>query len=137
MQVPLLNTSAGRAYLAVCLEAERAALLEAFRKSTKEEDRLARDPVELSRLLTDVGAQGYATTIRNHRLVEEVSLSVPVALEHNSPAVLTVRFAASAIPLKSGLERFLPKLRHCAAKISTTFSQKQADARSGMPRTAA
>jgi hypothetical protein len=53
-------------------------------------------------------------------------------------AVLTVRFLASAIPLKSGLERFLPKLRACAAKIATLFSEQQAEARTkGAPETAA
>jgi len=51
---------------------------------------------------------------------------------------LTVRFAASAVPLKSGIERFLPKLRHCAAKISSQFSEQQAEARShSAPETAA
>jgi len=53
-------------------------------------------------------------------------------------ACLTVRFAAAAIPLKTGVERFLPKLRQCAAKISTSFSKHQADARlKGAPKTAA
>jgi len=137
VQLPLLTTAAGRAYLAHCAEAERAALLETLRRSTREEDRLARDSLELTRLLADIRAQGYATATRAHRLVEELSIGLPVALQPPNLAVLSVRFAASTVPLKSGLERFLPKLRHCAAKISTTFLQKQADARNGMPRTAA
>jgi IclR family mhp operon transcriptional activator len=137
LQLPLLGTSAGRAYLGYCTEQERVALLETLKRSTKEEDRLARDSAEVARLLSQVSALGYATASRTHRLVEELSISVPVVLQPNAPAILTVRFAASAVPLKTGLERFLPKLRHCAAKISATFSQKQADARKGMPRTAA
>jgi hypothetical protein len=52
-------------------------------------------------------------------------------------ASLTVRFAASAVPLKAGVERFLPKLRQCAARISTQFSEQQAEARTkGAPETA-
>jgi IclR family mhp operon transcriptional activator len=137
VQLPLLTSSAGRAYLAHCAEAERAALLETLKHSTQPEDRAARDPRELSRLLAETKALGYATASRTQRLVEELCISLPVALEANPPAILTVRFAASAVPLRTGLERFLPKLRHCAAKISATFSQKQADARKGMPRTAA
>jgi hypothetical protein len=43
--------------------------------------------------------------------------------------------------LKTGLERFLPKLRRGAAKISAAFATVQAEsrvgARDGMPRTAA
>jgi len=137
LQWPLLTTSAGRAYLAHCAAEQRASLIDALQQSDQEEDRLARDPEGLSRLLADVSAAGYATASSSHRLVEELSISVPVALGPDTLPVLTVRFLASAIPLKSGLERFLPKLRLCAAKISATFSQKQADARRGMPRTAA
>jgi hypothetical protein len=44
-------------------------------------------------------------------------------------AALTVRFIASALPLKTGLDRFLPKLRQCAAKISSVFLEQQAEAR--------
>jgi len=51
-----------------------------------------------------------------------------VPMNNGTVAGLTVRFVASAIPLKSGLERFLPKLRHSAAKISATFSTQQAQA---------
>ena len=41
---------------------------------------------------------------------------------------LTVRFTASAVPLKAGLERFLPRLSQCAAKISDSFVEQQAEA---------
>ena len=135
-QLPLLSTSAGHAYLAHCPEQERAALLETL-KYARDEDRPARDYEQLSRMLAEISALGYATASRTRRLVEELTISLPVVLQPNPAAVLTVRFPASAVPLKSGLERFLPKLRHCAAKISATFSLKQADTRKGMPRTAA
>jgi DNA-binding IclR family transcriptional regulator len=60
--------------------------------------------------------------------VEEVSLGVPVLLDDRVLASLTVRFASSAVPLKTGLERFLPKLRQCAARIGTLFLEQQAEA---------
>jgi hypothetical protein len=60
-----------------------------------------------------------------------------VTLNERGLAVLTLRFVASAIPLKLGVERFLPKLRQCAAKISSAFVEKQAEAHSkGAPQTA-
>ena len=76
-------------------------------------------------MFADIKAQGYATVTRTRRLVDEVSASVPVNLHDRLLAVLTVRFVSSAVPLKSGLERFLPKLRQCAAQISTLFSELQ------------
>jgi DNA-binding IclR family transcriptional regulator len=71
-------------------------------------------------------------------LMEEISLSVPILLEDRVLASLTVRYAASAVPLKNGVDRFLPKLRQCAAKIGALFSEQQAEARiKGAPETAA
>jgi IclR family mhp operon transcriptional activator len=138
LQLPLLTTSSGRVYLASCAAQQRAALLETLSRSKKDEDRLARDHGEVTRLLDDARAQGYATAVQTRRLLEEVGISVPLALPEGAVAVLTVRFA---VPLKTGLERFLPKLRQCAAKIGATFSRAiaapQADARSSTPQTTA
>jgi DNA-binding IclR family transcriptional regulator len=99
---------------------------------------MARTRSDLQRLLGEIKAQGYATATRTRRLVEEISISVPVLADDRVLAALTVRFAGSAVPLKTGLERFLPKLRQCAAKISSLFSEQQADARlKSAPETAA
>ncbi len=128
-RVPLLNSAIGRVYLAHCSQQQRDTLIEILGRSNKEEDRLARAEGELKRLLGEVKAQGYAAVTRTRRLMDEVSISVPVLLHDRVLAGLTVRFATSAVPFKTGLERFLPKLRQCAGKISTLFSEQQAEAR--------
>jgi IclR family mhp operon transcriptional activator len=128
-QLPLLNTATGRAYLAHCPTVQRDALIEILARSNKEEDRPARDRTELLRTLAEVKSQGFATTTRTRRLVDEYTISVPVPLNERILAALTVRFIASALPLKTGLDRFLPKLRQCAAKISSVFLEQQAEAR--------
>jgi DNA-binding IclR family transcriptional regulator len=38
-------------------------------------------------------------------------------------ATLAVRFAATAVPLRSAIEQFLPKMREVADKIETEFAQ--------------
>jgi IclR family transcriptional regulator, mhp operon transcriptional activator len=137
-RAPLLTTSTGRVYLANSPAPQRETLIEILARSNKEEDRPARSRVELQRLLAEIKASGYATATRTRRLVEEVSLSVPVPLNDRALAVLTVRFAASAVPLKTGVERFLPKLRQCAARISTQFSEQQTETHiKAAPETAA
>ena len=45
---------------------------------------------------------GYATATRTRRLVDEYTISVPVPLNDRTLAALTVRFIASALPLKTG-----------------------------------
>jgi DNA-binding IclR family transcriptional regulator len=80
-------------------------------------------------MFAEIHSQGYATTTRTRRLVDEVNVSVPVSRDDGVLAVLTVRFMPSAVPLKSGLERFLPKLRQCATRISNLVAEQQAGAR--------
>jgi IclR family mhp operon transcriptional activator len=138
VQLPLLTTAMGRVYLANCAPAQRDALIDVLARSGKEEDKGARNRVDLLRVLAEIKAQGYATTTRTRRLADEIAVSVPVPMNNGTLAGLTVRFVASAMPLKSGLERFLPKLRHSAAKISATFSAQQAEARAkGAPQATA
>jgi IclR family transcriptional regulator, mhp operon transcriptional activator len=138
VQLPLLTTAMGRVYLANCAPAQRDALIEVLARSGKEEDKAARNRVDLLRVLAEIKAQGYATTTRTRRLADEIAVSVPVPMNNGTLAGLTVRFVASAMPLKSGLERFLPKLRLSAAKISATFSAQQAEARAkGAPQATA
>jgi IclR family transcriptional regulator, mhp operon transcriptional activator len=127
-QLPLLTSATGRVYLANCPPAQRDTLLEILGRSNKDEDKPARDRGDLLRALAEIKAHGYATAMRTRRLVEECMVSVPVPMGDRL-AALTVRFIASALPLKTGLERFLPKLRQCASKISTELLEQQAAAR--------
>jgi len=128
-QLPLLASATGRVYLANCPPAQRDALIEILGRSNKEEDRQARDRAELLRALAEIKSSGYSTMTRTRRLVDEYAISVPVPMNDRTMAALTVRFIASALPLKSGVERFLPKLRQCAAKISSAFLEQHAEAR--------
>jgi IclR family mhp operon transcriptional activator len=138
LQMPILSTSTGRVYLAFCPAAQSDAIIDVLARSGGDEERAARQKPELRRVLADIKVQGYASAARTRRMIDELTLSVPVPLSDTGLAVLTLRFVASAIPLKLGVERFLPKLRQCAAKISSTFLEKQAEAHvKSTPQTAA
>jgi IclR family mhp operon transcriptional activator len=138
-RTPLLASAGGRVYLSFCLAPQREALIEILARSGKDEDRLARAPrADLLRLLSEIKTQGYAMTSRTRRLVEEISVSVPVLSADRILACLTVRFASTAVPQRIGVERFLPKLRQCAVRISTSFLEQQSEERiAGASKTAA
>jgi IclR family transcriptional regulator, mhp operon transcriptional activator len=137
-QLPLLTTATGRVYLANCTPTQRDTLIEILSRSNKEEDRAARDRMNLLLMLAEIKTAGYAVVVRNRRPTEEVAIGVPVTINDRTLAALTVRFAASLMPAKTGLERFLPKMRQCATKISAAFSEQSAAARSnGAPQAAA
>lgn len=139
LRIPLLSTAAGRTELAFCPASQRDTLLEILADSPKDEDKLARsERPELLRMLADIKVQGYASVARTRRLLEEHSVSVPITLNEHLLAVLSVRFLSSAVPLPVALERFLPKLRQCAAKIGASYLEQQAEARTnGAPEAAA
>jgi IclR family transcriptional regulator, mhp operon transcriptional activator len=59
--VAWLPTGVGRAYLAFCPEKERETILRKLRNSGKPEDRLARDPKRLDKILAETRARGYGT----------------------------------------------------------------------------
>jgi IclR family transcriptional regulator, mhp operon transcriptional activator len=138
-RAPLLASAAGRVFLAHCPEAQREALIDTLARSNKEDDKAARAPrADLQRMFADIKREGYATSTKTRRLVDEVSLGVPVNSRDRVFASLSVRFITSAVPLKTAVERFLPRLRQCAADISTLYSEQQSDAHAtGAPETAA
>ena len=138
-RMPILSTAAGRVYLSFCPVSQRETLIDILAKSGKEEDRLARAPrSDVQRLLSEIRSHGYSSTSQTRRLVEEISVSVPVLSGDRILACLTIRFAANALPQKAGIERFLPKLKQCASKISHSYVQQQAEAPAkGAPERAA
>jgi IclR family mhp operon transcriptional activator len=128
-RVPLLTTASGRTYLANSPAPQREMIIDVLARSSKEEDRPAKARAELLHSLAQVKTAGYAMATRTRRQMEEISLSVPIVAADRVLASLTVRFTASAVPPKVGLERFLPKLRQCAARISDALPERPAEAR--------
>lgn len=124
-RLPVLTTAAGRIHLAFCPATQREALLEALARSTREDDRLARNRVEVQKLINEARAQGYAGTTRQKRVAAEMSIAVPMLIEERVLAALAVRFATSAVPARTAIERFVPKLRDCAQRIRQRFLEQQ------------
>jgi IclR family mhp operon transcriptional activator len=116
-RVPLLSSAAGRAYLAWCEPGQRETLVDILSRSAREEDKLARNAGELARILNETRAQGYASAIRARRVADEISLAVPVRSGELVCACLTIRFSSNAVPMKTALERFLPRLANAAERI--------------------
>jgi IclR family mhp operon transcriptional activator len=118
-RVAMLASAAGRAYLAHCSAPQRESLLELLSRSSLPEDRMARSRVEVERLLTETRNQGFGVDHRARRADAETSLAIPVRATERSLAALTVRFAASAVPLRTAVEQFIPCMREVAQKIES------------------
>lgn len=126
-RVPILTSSSGRVYLAFCPQAQRESLLEMLVRSNREEDKMAKNRLEVQKILQDARAQGYATAVRPRRVTDEISMAVPILIEDRVLAAVSIRFSGTAVPLKLAIERFLPKLRETAQKIRQSFLEQQRD----------
>jgi IclR family mhp operon transcriptional activator len=122
VRVPMLTSAAGRAYLSFCSAAQRDALLELLARSSLPEDRLARDRPEVDRLLQETRAQGFGMAQRARRISEETSLAIPMQAQQRVLATISVRFAATAVSLRTAIETFLPKMREVAFKIQAEIN---------------
>lgn len=121
VRVPMLGSAAGHAYLALCSDKERDALLELLSRSPLPEDRPARNHIEVQRLLEETRTQGFGMSRRARRVSEEISLAIPVRTKDRVLATVTVRYAATALPLRTAVEQFLPKMREVAQRIEAQF----------------
>jgi IclR family mhp operon transcriptional activator len=124
-RMPILTTSAGRVYLAFSPPAQRDYLLDLLSHSNREEDKLARNRPEVQKILDEARAQGYATASRPRRVSEQIAMSVPIMVEDRMLAAVAVRFSGNAVPMRTAVERFLPRLRDTAHKITSMFVEQQ------------
>src|ERR1700676_1627974 len=121
ISVPMLTSAAGRAYLAYCTAQQRETLLELLSRSSLPEDRLVRSRAEVERILNETRAQGFGMAQRARRVSEEISLAIPVRAKDRVLATVSVRYAATAVPLRTAVDQFLPKIRDAVAKIEREF----------------
>jgi IclR family transcriptional regulator, mhp operon transcriptional activator len=103
----------------------RLPLLEILRHSSNEVDKLAHNRAELDKTLEDTREKGYASAVHSKRVSDEISMAVPVLVKDQVLAAVVVRFAETAVPFKTAVERFIPKLREAAQRIKETFIEQQ------------
>lgn len=116
--IPLLQCAAGLAWLSSVPHNLRPPIIDRAIRSNCErpaQKRWTRPAVEET--LSLVSRRGFADFYWLCRHTNMVGLSVPVQIDAEQSAALTVRFAESALPVKEAIVRFLPVLRGVAAKI--------------------
>ena len=121
IRVPMMTSAAGRAYLAYCTAQQRETLLDMLARSSLPEDRIVRSRSEVERILNETRTQGFGMAQRARRVSEETSIAIPVRGKDRVLATVSVRYAATAVPLRTAVEQFLPKMRDAVAKIEREF----------------
>jgi len=106
--LPMLRTAAGRCYLAFCPLEERRAILQMLSRSKAPDDRWAREPQRLNKLLDAIRAKGFAIQDREIN-PRTTGLAVPVRLGVRVLASMSAIWISSAMTIeKAETELYRP-----------------------------
>jgi IclR family mhp operon transcriptional activator len=116
LRLPMLQSAAGRAYLAFCGDAEREAILLKLRSSSAPGDRLARDRNLVRNILIRTRKKGFGE--RHKELFEKTgAIAIPIRRKHHLLGCLSISFIASALTPDEAASRYLPQLNEAARAI--------------------
>lgn len=117
-QLPMLNTSAGRAYFSFVGDEERNTLLEILRGHDDEQATLAKDDKYLDNIIQKTRAQGYAINQGEWRDEPKFGgIAVPLRRHNEVLAVLNVIFLSKAVKQQGALLRLVKELKTAAELI--------------------
>lgn len=123
-RMPILFTSAGRAYLAYCSEEERQQILQLLVAGNDEQASFARNRVLVGQMLEKVRRQGYATNEGEWSLQSKIAaIALPVRHKEHVLAAINVVFLKKAVGIAEAAERLLPHLRAAVEKIETRLNE--------------
>jgi DNA-binding IclR family transcriptional regulator len=127
-RIPMLQCSAGLAWLSTLTPSEREPLVDAALGQPavdKRQTRWSRGQLEAT--LAETSRAGFAVFRRPQRLTNMIGLAVPVRSGERPTAALTVRFAESALPVREGVTRFLATLQEVALRLGEAFRLQSAE----------
>ena len=119
--LPLLETSGGRCYLAFCSDTERAMILDGLEKSGRMTDGYLQSDLNLDFLLGQTRALGLGFRREGFR-EHTMSLSAPIWADDRVIACMTLIIIASAMSFESALDQYAQDLKDTAATISAEIS---------------
>lgn len=119
--LPMLRSSAGRAYLATCSDQERRIILDLLRRENIIEDRPFLLDTWLETNLSQYQKQGYA--MRDHRTFrpKTSSIAVPILAHDGILGSLSVIWVSKAFSVAEGAERYLAPLTEAAKNIAAEY----------------
>lgn len=124
-RLPMLATSAGKAYLAYCPEAERASILARLRETADKSQQLSQSRVET--MLRQVRKDGYAVTEDSYSFREYRGnfwgMAVPVMDDRKIYGALNTILMRAAVSIEQAQEKYLPELRKTATEMAVALRE--------------
>ena len=123
-RMPILFTSAGRAYLAYCPEEERRQILQLLVAGNDEQASFARNRGLVAQMLDKVRQQGFATNEGEwSRQSKIAAIALPIRHNEHVLACINIVFLKKAVPMSEAVERYLAPLKMAVEKIESNLGE--------------
>ncbi len=124
-RLPMLRSSAGRAYLGSCEESERALILKHLRNLKDPEDEPFLKASYLSSILQEVAGLGLARRESGSFRPDTSSIAVPVKVKQSVVACVSMIWIRSAMPASEAIKGYAEVLEEIAAAIAVNAANLQ------------
>ncbi|AYV48463.1 IclR family transcriptional regulator [Caulobacter flavus] len=124
--LPILESAAGKAYLAFASPEEQAAVLEAYRSGEGQVDPLTLQYAESGGMFADIVEAGVATKGRNPYTAtpgKTSSIGAPIFNSEGVCGALVLVFFSSSMKMPDAVKQYGDKLKIAAAAISRDLSE--------------
>ncbi|MDD8021790.1 MAG: DNA-binding transcriptional regulator [Paracoccaceae bacterium] len=122
-RLPVLRTSAGRAYLAFCPEEERALIVAHLHRLGDPADLPFLDAGRLARMITETRARGVALREAGEFRPQTASIAAPILGPGGVLGCVSMIWIRTAMSARKALESFGDPLREIADKIAAELSE--------------
>lgn len=119
-RLPMLRTSAGRAYLAACPPREREMIVNHLRRIDEADDRPFLDDKRLSQMIAETARRGYAIRSEGEYNPKTASIAVPIVRDEAVFGCISIIWIRSALSLDEAVAQFAATLRETAAAMPVT-----------------
>ena len=116
-RLPMLRTSAGRAYLAACTVRERDMIVSHLHRIDDADDRPFLDADRLSRMIAETAQRGYAIRKEGEYKPKTSSIAVPIVRNEIVFGCISIIWIRSALSIDEAVAKFVGPLREAAAAI--------------------
>jgi IclR family transcriptional regulator, mhp operon transcriptional activator len=116
-RLPMLRTSAGRAYLAACPARECELIVNHLRRIDEAEDRPFLDEVRLDRMIAETQARGYAIRSEGEYNPKTASIAVPIVRNGAVFGCISIIWIRSALGIEEAVAQFAAQLQETASTI--------------------
>lgn len=117
-RLPVLRTSAGRAYLSFSPQQEQDIIIRHLRRLNEPQDQIYLDDINLHKMISETHERGYALRDGGEFNPKTSSIAVPVMRESVVLGTISLIWITSALDLRDAVKDFLGLMREAAETLA-------------------